>query len=92
MTPFFFRIKRLIEGNTRRYRIFTTHELDQEFRRCGFMRSTIRKQFLFPMGVHRALRSQRLSRAIEMLASRLGLTRLFGSPVVARFDRIRSER
>lgn len=92
MTPFFFRIKRLIEGNTRRYRIFTTRELDQEFRRCGFMRSNIQKQFLFPMGVHRALRSRRLSQTIETLASRLGLTRLFGSPVVARFDRIRSER
>jgi ubiquinone/menaquinone biosynthesis C-methylase UbiE len=91
MTPLFFRIKRRIEGNTRRYRIFTTRELDQEFRRCGFMRSSIQKQFLFPMGVHRALRSQHLSQTIEMLASRLGLTRLFGSPVVVRFDRIRSE-
>jgi SAM-dependent methyltransferase len=92
MTPLLFRIKRVIEGNTRRYRIFTTKELQAEFRRCGFIRVKSHKQFLFPMGVHRALRSPRLSRALEGCAARLGLTWLFGSPVVIRFDRIGSER
>jgi 2-polyprenyl-3-methyl-5-hydroxy-6-metoxy-1,4-benzoquinol methylase len=86
-TPMLFKIKRLIEGNTRRYRIFTTKELVREFALHGFKCSALKKQFFFPMGLHRALRSARISAALETIAGMLGLTRLFGSPVIACFTR-----
>lgn len=87
LTPILFRIKRRIEGNTRTYRIFTTRELAREFRAHGFVPTGLRKQFFFPMGVHRALRTPWLSRSLETLARVCGLTRLFGSPVIIRFER-----
>jgi ubiquinone/menaquinone biosynthesis C-methylase UbiE len=88
LTPLLFRVKRLLEGNTRRYRIFTTSELKSEFKKHGFRCAQLHKQFFFPMGVHRTLRSPRLSQLIESFARIFFLTRLFGSPVVIRFDRI----
>lgn len=88
LTPFLFRVKRLIEGNTRTYRIFTTHELSREFKKHGYRCTELKKQFLFPMGLHRACKSPRLSRCLEALARYSGLTALFGSPVIIRFERI----
>jgi 2-polyprenyl-3-methyl-5-hydroxy-6-metoxy-1,4-benzoquinol methylase len=88
LTPLFFRIKRGIEGNTRRYRIFTTTELRREFSKHGFTCTALRKQFFFPMGIHRALRLPLVSKMLEGCATLLGLTRLFGSPVIIRFERI----
>jgi 2-polyprenyl-3-methyl-5-hydroxy-6-metoxy-1,4-benzoquinol methylase len=87
LTPLFFSIKKRIEGNTRLYKIFTTRELEREFRAHGFKRTAMRKQFFCPMGLHRALKSPRLSKVIEGIARALLLTRLFGSPVVIAFDR-----
>lgn len=87
MTPFFFSIKKRIEGNTRLYTIFTTRQLEREFRSHGFRRVAMRKQFFFPMGIHRALKSPRLSRILEGIARALLLTRIFGSPVIIAFER-----
>jgi 2-polyprenyl-3-methyl-5-hydroxy-6-metoxy-1,4-benzoquinol methylase len=87
LTPVLFRIKRNIEGNTRQYRIFTTRELRDEFAKHGFTCTAIRKQFFFPMGLHRAMKLPRVSKFLESCANCLGLTRLFGSPVIIRFER-----
>ena len=87
LTPLFFSIKRRIEGNTRSYTIFTTRELEREFRLHGFTRVAMRKQFFFPMGIHRALKRPGLSRMIEGVARALLLTKVFGSPVVIAFQR-----
>jgi hypothetical protein len=51
----------------------------------------MRKQFLFPMGLHRALKSPRLSKALEGVARGLLLTRLFGSPIVIAFERTQAD-
>lgn len=88
LTPFLFKIKLLIEGNTRTYRIFTTQELKREFLKHGFKATSIYKQFFFPMGLHRALKCTRISRLLEAIPKALGLTRLFGSPVLICFERI----
>jgi ubiquinone/menaquinone biosynthesis C-methylase UbiE len=92
LTPLLFRIKRIIEGNTRRYRIFTTRELLREFSDHGFECIALHKQFFFPMGLHRAIGSQRVSALLERIPRILGLTRLFGSPGVICFTRRRHDR
>lgn len=92
LTPLLFRIKRRIEGNTRTYRIFTTRELTREFSAHGFECTALHKQFFFPMGLHRAIKSQRASAFLESIPRMLGLTRLFGSPVVICFSRRRNDR
>jgi ubiquinone/menaquinone biosynthesis C-methylase UbiE len=88
LTPLLFRIKRGIEGNTRTYRIFTRTELAGEFSKHGFKVAKVNKQFFFPMGIHRALKSKMLSSVLERMACALGLTWLFGSPVIIRFERV----
>jgi ubiquinone/menaquinone biosynthesis C-methylase UbiE len=88
LTPLLFRIKRRIEGNTRRYTIFTTSELCDEFLKYGFVRTAMRKQFLLPMGIHRAIKSPLVSKTLEGAAKLLGITALFGSPVIIRFERV----
>jgi len=87
LTPLLFRIKKIIEGNTRRYTIFTTAELIREFKKHGFTRTAQKKQFFFPMGLHRAIGNPKVSRFLEGVARFLGLTLLFGSPVIIRFER-----
>jgi len=91
MTPIFFSIKRRIEGNTRLYKIFTTRELEREFQSHGFKRFAIKKQFFFPMGIHRAIKSPSISKMLEGIARALFLTRLFGSPIVIAFERTRAD-
>ena len=57
------------------------------FRQNGFRPRARRPQFFWPMAIHRGLSSPALSRALEKTAGGLGLRALFGSPVIARFDR-----
>jgi ubiquinone/menaquinone biosynthesis C-methylase UbiE len=92
LTPVLFYIKRLIEGNTRNYRVFTTRELTREFSKHGFRLAALRKQFFFPMVIHRLIRSTVLSEALEKFAAVSGLTALLGSPIVAMFERSGHER
>ena len=87
LSPILFSVKRKLEGNTRTYTTFTLSALQHEFKKHGFIRAGLEKQFFFPMGIHRALKSERLSLILEGIAKRCGLTKLFGSPVLIRFDR-----
>lgn len=87
LSPLLFGIKRRIEGNTRTFRIFTTWQVRREFKRHGFRLESSTAQFFFPMGLHRALKRPELSRRLERVARAIGLTWLFGSPVVAKFVR-----
>ena len=92
LTPLLFFVKRKIEGNTRTYRMFSTLELQREFKKHGFRLERAKKQFVWPMALHRMLKSIPLSRNLEAPMRWLGITRLFGSPVVAKFVRERDSR
>jgi len=82
-----FGLKRRIEGNTRSYRLFSDREVGAAFAAHGFELRRRRPQFFFPMVLHRVLRCQPLSAALEGAARLSGLTTLFGSPVLACFKR-----
>ncbi|MBN2370305.1 MAG: methyltransferase domain-containing protein [Vicinamibacteria bacterium] len=82
-----FAMKKNVEKNTRPYRVFRDAEIAAVFARRGFTITGRRPQFLLPMALHRAMGSAGLSRSIESLAMRLSLTRVFGSPVIARAER-----
>lgn len=87
LTPLLFSLKRKLEGNTRTYRLFSSREIKREFRKHGFILAARKKQFFFPMGIHRAIKNPSLSRKLETGARWVGLTRFFGSPVIAKFVR-----
>jgi hypothetical protein len=84
-----FGLKRRIEHNTRPFMLFHPREIRREFHANGFTLVAERPQFLFPMVLHRWARAVRLSRLVETSGRVLGLTRWFGSPILARADRVR---
>ena len=87
LSPILFALKRKVEGNTRTFRVFSTRELAKEFRRHGFKLERSQKLFVWPMALHRIMRNVGISTKLEAPARWIGLTRLFGSPVVAKFVR-----
>ena len=87
LTPLLFGLKKSLEGNTRTYTSFSRKELREQFGRNGFTRLTQVKQFLMPMVVHRVGKGTWPLRLAESFFRMLGLTALFGSPVILRVDR-----
>jgi 2-polyprenyl-3-methyl-5-hydroxy-6-metoxy-1,4-benzoquinol methylase len=87
IAPALFGAKKKLEGNTREWRLFRHSEIDDEFAKHGFILKTREKQFFLPMVLHRALRCRSLSAALEAVCRGLGLTRRWGSPVIAEYRR-----
>jgi SAM-dependent methyltransferase len=84
-----FRIKNSIEqGTTRPYALYGRGEMAGVFAAAGFRVTAERPQFFLPMALYRLAGSVGLARAAEGLARVAGLTRLLGSPVIARADRM----
>jgi len=87
VAPALFGAKKKLEGNTRTFTLFTHREVGEAFAACGFAPAGRVPQFFLPMVLHRALRCRPCSAALEAACRGLGLTRRWGSPVIARFDR-----
>ncbi len=84
----FFAAKKRVEQNTRPFRVLPDAEVADLFLKNGFRLREKRPQFFWPMALHRALKAPTVSRGLEAVAKGLGLRALFGSPVIARFDRV----
>jgi hypothetical protein len=89
LTESLYHLKKGVESNTRPYRIFKEADLVAAFAAEGFRPVVRVGQYFFPMAVHRGLKQPGLSRLMEKLAGLLGLQYLFGSPVIAAFERSR---
>ena len=87
LAPLLFRLKKNIEKNTRLYTSFFPSRLARELRRHGFNVSDSYGQFILPMFVHRAMSGARWLQICERASRDVGLTSLFGSPVLLRADR-----
>jgi 2-polyprenyl-3-methyl-5-hydroxy-6-metoxy-1,4-benzoquinol methylase len=82
-----FDLKKNMEGNTRTYTLFTRKEIVQELTMNNFDRPVIEPEFFVPMVVHRKLDRPGISRTMETFFRALGLTGLFGSPVILRSNK-----
>ncbi|MFN2350971.1 MAG: NAD-dependent epimerase/dehydratase family protein, partial [Kiritimatiellia bacterium] len=82
-----FKAKRRLEGNTRTFRLFRHRELQDAGDAQGFVPTSRRGQFFWPMVLHRMLRRRRLAAALEWLPGIIGLTALWGSPTILRMER-----
>jgi len=85
-TPLLFKVKRGIEKNTRNYRSFSRKELSMELNRNDFCVAGVYPQFVLPMVVHRAMKGAGWLRSVEKFCATIGITRIFGSPVILRAD------
>jgi 2-polyprenyl-3-methyl-5-hydroxy-6-metoxy-1,4-benzoquinol methylase len=82
-----FGFKKKLEGNTRTWTLFSHTEITDAFLKHGFACYRMRKQFFLPMVLHRVLRCPPLSALLEGICRLLGLTRLWGSPVIVELRR-----
>ncbi|MHB8834143.1 MAG: class I SAM-dependent methyltransferase [Candidatus Methylomirabilia bacterium] len=87
VAPALFGAKKRLEKNTRAFTLFTHREVEAAFAAGGCAAAGRSGEFFLPMVLHRALRCRPCSSALEALARAAGLTRRWGSPVVARFVR-----
>lgn len=89
IAPALFKAKKKLEKDTRTWRLFKHAEVRKEFEANGFRMTASRSQFFWPMVLHRALKSRKLSAFLEAGPRILGLTRLAGSPVITRMEKER---
>ncbi len=87
VAPVLFGAKKRIETDTRVWRLFRHREVREEFRKHGFELCRQKKQFFLPMVLHRMLKCRALSAGLEFVCRYIGLTPLWGSPVIAHFQR-----
>jgi SAM-dependent methyltransferase len=87
IAPLLFQYKKRLEGNTRPFSCFRESQLLDVFRSLGYVGAERFPQFFFPMVLHRTLKSVWVSAQIEQVCRTLGLTRLFGSPVILKLGR-----
>lgn len=80
--PLLFKLKKRVEGNTRPYLRFQKDEIVNCFDNAQFRLVKKRAEFFVPMVVHRWLKRPKISSAVEKACLSLGLTNVFGSPIV----------
>jgi SAM-dependent methyltransferase len=83
----FFRLKKLLEGNTRPFGLFRRAQIEREFVRNGMGSPVFIPEFFFPMVLHRKLGSALISANLENICKQSGLTSLLGSPIILRIDK-----
>ena len=66
---------------TEPYRVFTHGLIVEAFERQGFRIRSVHRQFVLPIAFHKAIHSRRFTIWSEDVLDRMGLLKLFGSPV-----------
>ena len=81
------RVVQAVGGRTEPYRVFTDRTIARALDRLGFRVRSVHRQFVLPMRLHRAIGSRRFTEFSEDVLDRVGLLRLFGSPVTIAAER-----
>lgn len=84
IAPALFNAKKQIEKDTRTWTLFRHKQVRGEFKKNGWVLDCQKKQFFLPMVLHRALKCRPVSVLMEGACRGLGLTALWGSPVIVR--------
>lgn len=79
---YLFFLKDRVEEGTRKYRCFEMSSLLSRFEDLGMYYSDHYRQFFLPMFLHRTIGSVRVSMGAEKTFRSIGLTSVFGSPVI----------
>ncbi len=87
IAPALFKAKKKFEKNTRTWTLFKHREVRDAFAASGYVMTGRVGQFFLPMVVHRALKCRPLSAFLEGVCRALGLSRLWGTPVVGRWEK-----
>ena len=86
LSSILFSAKKKLEGNTRTWLSFPHAVVQAEFEKNGFRLKRRTGQFFLPMVLHRTLKCRTTSAFLEGICRGLGLTRRWGSPVLAEME------
>ena len=75
------RLTHALGARTEPYRVLSDGAVARELATSGFRVRAVHRQFVLPIALHKAIGSPRFSLWSNRLSARLGLLRLFGSPV-----------
>ena len=84
------RIVSTLGGATEPYRVFRPGAIAAALDRSGFRIRAVHRQYVLPIAFHKAIGSPAFTRALESVLARIGLLRLFGSPVTLVAERCAS--
>jgi len=87
LNSLFFKMKKGVERNTRQFTIFNERDIIAVFEKHGFQLEGRVGQFVLPMAFHRMHKQVFLASFVEGICGVLGISWLFGSPVIASFRR-----
>lgn len=82
-----FSVKKNMEGNTRPFLLFNRKQIVDQFGKNSCMLESFQPAFTMPMVLHRKIGSAQFSKFMEQLCKKTGMTSLFGSPIVAHFQK-----
>jgi ubiquinone/menaquinone biosynthesis C-methylase UbiE len=88
IAPHLFKFKKGLEGNTRPFNCYRETEIREFLKSLNLKQAERYPQFFLPMVFHRAGKQPQLSSLLEKTFRALGLTQLWGSPVIAKFTHI----
>jgi ubiquinone/menaquinone biosynthesis C-methylase UbiE len=74
-------------GKVEPYTVLAERDVIDAFRHHGFRVITIRREFVLPIAVHKAIGTLAFTRSAERVLAAAGLRRLFGSPVTVVAER-----
>ncbi|ABW27705.1 class I SAM-dependent methyltransferase [Acaryochloris marina] len=88
LSPLLFKFKKGVEGNTRQFICYQEKELLDFCSSIGLEKDNRHPQFFWPMVLHRMLKQPKVSELLENPVKKLGLTYIWGSPVITRFHKV----
>lgn len=83
-------VTQALGANVEAYRVFRQRAIASVLERAGFRIVDTHRQFVLPIAVHKRLGSAKATTAIEGALARMGLCRVFGSPVTVVAERCAS--
>ena len=81
------RVFQAVGGRTEAYRVFTDRTIEHALDRSQFRVRSVHRQFVMPIQFHKLIGSRRFTTRSEEMLDRVGLLRLFGSPVTVCAER-----
>jgi len=81
------RVVQAAGGRTEPYRVFTDRTIARALDGLGYRVRSVHRQFVLPIRLHRAIGSRRFTEFSEDVLDRMGLLRIFGSPVTIAAER-----
>lgn len=77
-------------AKTEPYRVFSLGQITRALAKNGYRVRAVHRQFVLPIALHKALGSRGFTLGVEQVFERVGLLRLFGSPVTIVAERCAS--